>query len=132
MGYYDKDNDYGQRGIDDDLAQCIYYADSSDIDFGLDDIERVLAVHEGEPDGDCWRWVLLMKNGDFTLLVSSSAYSGWDCGGSWESYVSLDALSVCNFEDDERVRLELRQQVLGVKDETWRERMDNEFFGDSK
>jgi hypothetical protein len=74
-------------GIDYDLEACLIYNPQG---FGIDDIKSVLAVWEGENDGDDWRWVLLMKDGRYIFLQGGCDYTGWDCQ-SWASHKVVDS-----------------------------------------
>lgn len=79
MGYYDNQEEYDKRGIDYDLCACLDY---NSISFTADEIEKVLAVWEGENDADDWRWVLQLKDKRFVFLQGGCDYTGWDCQ-SW-------------------------------------------------
>ncbi len=75
-------------GVDYSLSGCLEYNPQS---FDILDIEKVLAVWEGENDGDDWRWVIKVtpecakKNGGrFVFLQGGCDYTGWDCQ-SWAS-----------------------------------------------
>ena len=61
MSYYDKPEEYAALGIDYDLYACLEYNPQDG--FALDDIQRVLAVYEGEHDGADWRWILSLPEG---------------------------------------------------------------------
>lgn len=73
------DNEYFDRisrnGYD--LAVCLEYNPQDG--FSVDDIDRVLAVWEGENDGDSWRWILALNNGKFVFMDGWCDYTGWDC-----------------------------------------------------
>lgn len=77
-----------KRGIDYDLDACLEYNPQ---DFTIFDIEKVLAIYEGEHDEEDWRWVIKVnkecaaKNGGrFVFLQGGCDYTGWDCQ-SWAS-----------------------------------------------
>lgn len=143
------------RGIDYDLVSCLKYNPQ---DFSLLDIERVLAVWEGENDGEDWRWVLRLHDGRFVFLQGGCDYTGWDCQ-SWASHVITDSaesaaqkalgevpvsekthpanagmghiLNILSGEynnRNEEVYAALMNQLRDGKDTTWRERMDNEML----
>ena len=57
--YWENPKEYESRGIDYDLDACLEYNPQDE--FVLDDIEKVIAVHEGERDKEDWRWVLRLK-----------------------------------------------------------------------
>jgi hypothetical protein len=77
--YYDNESEYNARGIDYDLCDCLNYNEQP---FTIENIECVLAVHEGENDGDDWRWIIELKepvNGNqFAFLQGGCDYTGWD------------------------------------------------------
>ena len=83
MSYYDasKDerDDFEWRGIDYDLVACL---ENNSQEYTIKDIEKVLAVYEGENDGEDWRWILQLKDGRFVFLQGGCDYTGWDCQ-SW-------------------------------------------------
>jgi hypothetical protein len=55
----------------------------------LSDIEKVLAVVEGESDGADWHWILKLKapvnKMRYVYLVGGCDYTGWDCQ-SWATH----------------------------------------------
>ena len=85
--YYDMDKDLVKEiGIDYSLSACIEY---NSIGLDLPDFKKVLAVWEGENDGDDWRWVIkLTKEAKakfgygFVFIQGGCDYTGWDCQ-SW-------------------------------------------------
>lgn len=42
------------------------------------DIKEMIAMHEGENDGDNWRWIFALKNGTFGAARGGCDYTGWD------------------------------------------------------
>jgi hypothetical protein len=76
MSYYDNYKKIVEVGGDDDLASCLQYNEQP---FGVDDIKQVLAVWDGEHDGDHYRWILEMKDGRYMYLNGWCDYTGWDC-----------------------------------------------------
>lgn len=137
MGYYDNQAEYDKRGIDWDLEACLEYNPQS---FTVDDIEVVLAVWEGENDGDDWRWILQLKDGRFVFLQGGCDYTGWDCQSSAVSIFADTAIDATIYastgtndkrytcEADQTVYLQLFEQIeKGDKLKTWREKMDSEF-----
>lgn len=74
------------KGVDYDLANCIDYHIK---EFDILQVVEVLAVWEGENDGDDWRWILKLttecgaKNGgEYAFIQGGCDYTGWDCQ-SW-------------------------------------------------
>jgi hypothetical protein len=88
MSYFDNEQEYHNRGIDYDLHGCLKYNPQDT--FAVGDIDRVLAVWEGDNDGDDWRWILALKDGRFVFLQGGCNYTGWDCL-SWATYAFADA-----------------------------------------
>lgn len=146
------------RGIDYDLVSCLKYNPQDGFDVAS--IESVLAVWEGDNDGDDWRWVLRLKDGRFVFLQGGCDYTGWDCQ-SWASHVVTDdaesaaqkALGKVPVSDQNHpanagighmlnilsgtynvgngdVYAALMNQLRDGKNQTWRERMDDELLGD--
>lgn len=65
--------------LDWDLKGCL---ENNPQSFVAEDIAEVLAVWEGENDGDDWRWVLRLNDNRFVFLQGGCDYTGWDCQ-SW-------------------------------------------------
>lgn len=72
-----------QRGIDYDLKACLRCNPQRGIT--VSKIKNVIAVWEGENDGDDWRWILLMDDGRYVFLQGGCDYTGWDCQ-SWATH----------------------------------------------
>jgi hypothetical protein len=134
------------QGIDYDLEACLQYNPQQ---FAIDDIARVLAVWEGQNEGDDWRWVLQLKHErgalGFVFLQGGCDYTGWDCqswtvtrfGATAERAAKAGMthmLSVLrgNMSHAQEVYQSLLQQIRdGNKSQTWRESMDDEMLGDN-
>jgi hypothetical protein len=125
---------FSSRGIDYDLQSCLDYNPQP---FTVDDIERVLAVWEGENDGDDWRWVLLLKDGRYAFLQGGCDYTGWDCQ-SWATSAfddtpedsakrALGDIESDYGSDPQVVYESLLRQITEGKNKTWREQKDDEF-----
>ena len=149
MNYYDMT---AETGIDYDLYSCLKYHPQP---FTLDEIKKVLAVHEGENDGDDWRWVLSLKDGRFAFLQGGCDYTGWDCQ-SWATSQfadtpenaarfalgdfplgdsspanaglghMLDMIGGTYADNFQAVYASLMSQLQSGKSETWREKTDRE------
>jgi hypothetical protein len=72
------------KGIDYDLSACL--EENPQDGYGVGDIALVLAVWEGQNDGDDWRWILRLNDERFVFLIGGCDYTGWDCQ-SWASSV---------------------------------------------
>ena len=124
-------NDYAERGIDYDLKACLQYNPQS---FTVDEIENVLAVWEGENDGDDWRWILSMKNGKYMFLQGGCDYTGWDCeSDAWsiETETPEEAITCVTAPYSpegtvEQIQAYLSRQLEAGKTKTWREKKDLE------
>lgn len=144
MGYYDNSEEYDKRGIDYDLAACLDYNGQSY--FNVDDIERVLAVIEGERDGAAWHWILELKKtaanyskGPYVYLVGWCDYTGWDCQSGASSDLFYTAQKACeaagsqrdewipfNSTKEELFPVLLKQVEENKKTQTWRQIKDDE------
>lgn len=103
MSYYDLTpeelKNFENRGIDYDLQACLEYNQQP---YKVTDIERILAVWEGENDREDWRWILQLKDGRFVFLRGGCDYTGWDCQ-SWagsEFTTTVDEAVLKSFEGD--------------------------------
>ncbi len=117
---------------DRDLCYCLEYNPQNGFD--VDDIKQVLAVYEGENDGDNWHWVLELNDGRFVYLT------GWDCQSDASHEVCLSAVAACHqniieqgansFFTEDRKKIDMSTYLLNQlnegKRETWREKMDYE------
>lgn len=74
-----------------------------------EDVRRIIAMAEGENDGDNWIGLFEMNNGTFVFLSAGCDYTGWDCraGGRSDVYTSEYA-AIQGLGDDDRYRLKLR------------------------
>lgn len=133
MGYYDNINDCKNRGIDRDLCECLEC--NAQDGFTVEDIKQVLAVWEGENDGDDWRWIFTLNNGRFVFLQGGCDYTGWDCQSSANSVIVDTIAEVFEQARDNSKRFHentpdiiahLANQILGSKDKTWHERTGEE------
>lgn len=121
MSYYDDTEGYKARGMDYDLVACLEYNPQR---FGPQDIQQVLAVIEGERDGDNWHWVLQLKPESavdgkwFAYLTGGCDYTGWDCRSGADSDFWLDPISACHGYSA------LLDQLGNGRSFTWREQMD--------
>lgn len=46
--------------------------------FSLEDIDKVIACDEGEPDEQDWLVVAKLKNGKYGFTSAGCDYTGWD------------------------------------------------------
>jgi hypothetical protein len=85
MDYWENREECERRGIDSDLSSCLEYNPQNG--FELKDVNRVLAVFEGEHDTEHWRWILQLKDNTFVFMQGWCDYTGWDCQSSAISQV---------------------------------------------
>jgi hypothetical protein len=126
--------------IDYDLFACM---ENNDFPFDMEDIARMIAVSEGENDGESWRWVVQLKDGRYVFIEGWCDYTGWDCQSGASVTFSETAKSACwavlntFFNYDEawfkhiNILDDLRNQVDNGCKVTWRQKMDAEFGVDS-
>lgn len=143
--------------LDYDLSVCL---DCNDIEIKPDHISAVLAVWEGENDGDDWRWVVSLHDGRFAFIQGGCDYTGWDCqswatcefaetpeaAAQFSSGEGLPAgtlmepqgmghmismLTGSYMDNAGAVLASLMTQLEAGKSETWREQKDRELGVDS-
>lgn len=121
------------KGIDYDLEGCLEYNPQDG--FTVDDIQKILAVWEGERDEADWHWVLKLTDNRFVYLRGGCDYTGWDCQ-SWANHVVMNKekplMAAMKELADWRdflptVYQSLIEQLNTRKEQTWREKMDKEF-----
>jgi hypothetical protein len=118
--YYEDPKGWDARGVDYDLLACLDYNPQP---FGPGSIERVVAVWQGENDGDSWRWVILLTDGRYAYLKGWCDYTGWDCqsgaaSGFFEDPDTAIRLGVPGDPDGDDVKAELRRQIAEGKEKT--------------
>lgn len=96
-------------GLDGDLQSCLQYNPQG---FALRDIEKVLAVYEGENDGEDWSWILKLKDGRIALLVGGCDYTGWDCQSSADTSFHASPEGAAAAADEGSVRSSLTEQII--------------------
>lgn len=76
MHFYDLPDEQVKRmNIDYDFVACLEYNPQP---FNLLDVDKILAVIEGQPDGAEWHWVIRLKDNRFVYLRGGCDYTGWD------------------------------------------------------
>lgn len=130
MSYYDLTDEQAKRmAVDYNFCACLEYNPQP---FNLFDVERVLAVVEGENDGPDWHWVVQLKDGRFAYLQGGCDYTGWDCQSSADTafYATAEEAargSVGRGEISIEIQGSLLAQLEQGKIETWREKQDKTF-----
>jgi hypothetical protein len=75
--------------VDDyDWKEAFEYAD-----FLITDVVEIIAMEEGDNDGDDWIGVFKLSNGQFAWLSAGCDYTGWDCQATGDS-------AICNTLDE--------------------------------
>jgi hypothetical protein len=127
-------------GVDYHLSACLEFNPQT---FTVNDIEKVLAVFEGERDERDWRWVIkvtkecaLKNGGRFVFLQGGCDYTGWDCQSSADSWFAKTAKQAAKFaKSNSRYDVDaygdvyesLIKQLETGKQKTWREIKDEEY-----
>lgn len=134
-----KTDDYGDAyadnpAIDYDLRACLR---NNDIGITQFDIAEVVAIWEGQNDGDDWRWIVKLAGGGYAYIRGGCDYTGWDCQSfAWmsrqdnaEACVGVDPSGDYDWQDKDpdAVIQSLTRQVRNGVDQTWRNRKDKEF-----
>lgn len=75
--------------------------------FARADVERIIALAEGENDGPRWVGVFKLKDGRFACLSAGCDYTGWDCQAGGNAHVAprLKDIIRWGLTADERDRL---------------------------
>lgn len=131
MNYYNLTDEQAARmNVDYDFCACLEYNPQP---FNLFDVDRVLAVVEGERVLKDWHWVVLLRDGRFVYLQGGCDYTGWDCQSSadCEFYDSGEQAAKGSVgrsqENTPETQASLLSQIESGKQETWRESKDKEF-----
>lgn len=103
----------------DDIAYAFQY---NSLENRLNDIQSIVAEYPGENDGHNWYWILLMKDGTYSMAVGGCDYTGWDC----QSFADItdgfetpvDAIAAVgkgyvDYDEREYVRQNLLKQITG-------------------
>ena len=132
--FYDNAEAFEAVGIDYDLHACLI---ANPQGFSVHDIEKVLAVFEGENDGPDWRWILGMVDGRCIFLQGGCDYTGWECSSyathevaaspEAAAQMALGTLSGHWDEGSEMMRDDLLRQLTEGKALTWHQQKDAEF-----
>lgn len=136
MSFYNNPEEYTKRGIDYDLYACLEYNPQGK--YLIDDIDKVLAVVEGENDESDWFWILRLKKpvdgNRFVYLTGGCDYTGWDCS-SWASseYAKTARKALALVVPSEKewsphatnaAHTKLAAQLKTKKSKTWKEEND--------
>jgi hypothetical protein len=75
--------------------------------WNAEDVAEIIAMEEGEDDGENWLMVVRLEDGRFSFLSAGCDYTGWDCqaGGSSDEKGSLEELIRMGMGQEDRDRL---------------------------
>lgn len=133
MGYWDNQEEYAKRGMDYDFCAAVEY---NNIDVDFDNVRKVLALFEGENDGDSWRWIFVTNDNRYAFMKGWCDYTGWDCqSGCNVTYFDnikdtvrfmITEESTGGWQNEKRkdVINSLITQLIGNKHTTWSETFD--------
>ena len=77
MDYCDLTDEQQKRmNVDYDFCAALEY--NPQPGWGLSDIDRVLAVVEGQQDETDWHWIAKLTDGRYVYLTGGCDYTGWD------------------------------------------------------
>jgi len=135
MSFYDlPDKQVTKMSVDYDFYACLEYNPQP---FNFTDVDKVLAVIEGENDVKDWHWVVKLKDKREAYLRGGCDYTGWDCqsgastiflGAETSLLAAIDALREDWQDDDpQEILRTLQNQLDSHKATTWREKKDKEF-----
>ena len=54
------------------------FENNEDVELNVEDIDKVVAVREGERDGNSWLWLVKLCSKEYVLLEGWCDYTGWD------------------------------------------------------
>lgn len=79
----------------------------------LNDVAEIIALVNGENDGDEWAGVFLLKDGRYCVATGSCDYTGWDCqaGNHLQVAATLDDAVVYGLTPDQQIRLGFKEKV---------------------
>ena len=104
-------NDYDWKeafavAMRDNVRAAPSYAGSTE-SFGVDDVEEILAISNGENDGPDWIGAFRLKDGRYAFVSAGCDYTGWGCqdGGCARLADNVDDLVRLGMGDADRGRL---------------------------
>jgi hypothetical protein len=77
MSFYEDSEKWEERGIDSDFYNC-HYHNIGEGEFKMDDVEKVIAVVEGEHDGAAYHWIARLTGDRYVYMTGGCDYTGWD------------------------------------------------------
>lgn len=92
----------------------------SDANFNREDVEKILAIEDGQNDGDPWIGLFKLRDGRYAFLSAGCDYTGWDCQAGGRAIVSNDLEAIIRFglgdEDRERFNIKLSSKLDLIED----------------
>ena len=77
MSFYDlSEEEQKAKNVDYDFVACLEYNPQGG--WSLSDVERVLAVVEGERDDSSWHWIVRLTGDRHVYMTGGCDYTGWD------------------------------------------------------
>jgi hypothetical protein len=86
--------------------------------FTRDDVSEIIALADGENDGDNWLIVVKLKDGRVGFVSAGCDYTGWGCQESGSSKVAntLEQMAILGLSQDDRAKLKLAiDGAMGVE-----------------
>ena len=85
-------------------------------DFGITDVNEIIAISEGENDGEPWIGVFKLNNGRFAFLTAWCDYTGWDCQSGGDSYQNDSLASLIRWDMNSSARRRLNMALPDLDD----------------
>lgn len=80
-------------------------------EFNIEDVEEIIALEEGENDGDSWVGVFKLKNGYYGYVDAWCDYTGWDCQSGGDSGVASTFEELQRFHLTKTIRTRLNMRL---------------------
>lgn len=114
LNNYDWEEAFGAAGLDGSCLNgtpvVVQFASAVPVTpFSREDVEEIIAISDGENDGQNWLGVFKLKDGRYATIDSGCDYTGWGCQewGSAEVAGSLREIIQLGLSNEQRKRLGL-------------------------
>jgi hypothetical protein len=112
---YDWREAFGAAGKEKDtvlngVPVCVKFANPVSVEpFEREDVQEIIAMSDGENDGENWVGVFKLKDGRFALIDAGCDYTGWGCQewGNAEVCGTLEEMIRFGLTNEQRKRLNL-------------------------
>lgn len=84
------------------------------VSYSIKDIQQVIAIDDGENDGDDWIGLFLMNDGRYLNVRAGCDYTGWGCQESGSCDISDNLLDAVTFGLTQGERDRLKDQLNAV------------------